>query len=222
MATQRNDRRLARLPGEIACALLLLFVAQSHAGYMAPVSVDGRDWLQPLDFVDTSWNDVAAVCDPVTGICSGSLNGGSLDGWTWASLLDVTSLFNSFLPVGQQLTPPESLDEYYLPAATEFLSAGFAPTETYFDPFTFDSYSAVNGLTRTALSDSAYSGNVRDGDSIYVWDHIRVGTGTTPKDASLADTGHFFFRGPAFPVPAPGSGILVAMGFAWLLRARRR
>lgn len=206
----------------IISAVMLLIAINAHAGYMSPVSVEGRDWLQPRDFVDTSWNEVASVCDPVTGTCSGNLNGDSLDGWTWASLLDVTYLFNSFLSAGNQLTPPGSIRERYLGAATEFILAGFIPTEYYYEPRTADRYAAVNGLTRTSIQAGAYSGNWIDGDSIYVWDHIRVGVGTSGKETGFVDTGHFFFRGPAFPVPEPASEALIAAALACLIRIRSR
>ena len=53
--------------------------------------------LTPLDFSNTSWSDVAEVCDPVSGVYTGSLVGESLDGWLWASTDDVASMLNYFL-----------------------------------------------------------------------------------------------------------------------------
>ncbi len=203
--------------------MLLLTALPAQATFLPTVTVDGREWQQPANFIWTSWNEVAAVCDPITGACSGDLNGGSLDGWTWATLLDVNYLFNNFLPPAEQLVPPDAIEDLYIPAATDFFEALFFATATYYDPVTFDTYFEVTGMTRTALQDSAYGGSVRDGDSIYVRDHIRIGTATYDKGREDSRVGHFFFRGPAFPAPAPASLALLLAGLAgvWASRLRR-
>ncbi|KZX58327.1 hypothetical protein A3709_02370 [Halioglobus sp. HI00S01] len=41
------------------------------------VEVDGREWLQPMEFLNLSWLDVAAICDSNTGACNGML--GAID-----------------------------------------------------------------------------------------------------------------------------------------------
>ncbi len=64
---------------------------------MAPATVNGVEWLQPVDFVNLSWNDINTVCDATSGFCNGSLNGNDITGWTWASLDDANGLFNYFL-----------------------------------------------------------------------------------------------------------------------------
>lgn len=60
------------------------------------VTIDGKEWLQPADFVGYTFDQVNAVCP--TGVCSGSLPGSTFDltGYTWASIMDVSSLFNAY------------------------------------------------------------------------------------------------------------------------------
>lgn len=60
------------------------------------VIVDGKEWLQPLDFVNYSYDQVSAVCPD--GACSGKLPGSAFDltGYTWGSILDVSRLFNAY------------------------------------------------------------------------------------------------------------------------------
>jgi hypothetical protein len=74
-------------------------VASSEVFYIMPVfkqftdtvTVDGKEWLQPKDFINYSYNEVSAVCP--AGACSGSLPGSTFDltGYTWASIDDMDS-----------------------------------------------------------------------------------------------------------------------------------
>ncbi len=80
--------------------LFLLGCSTAHAGLMPSVEVGGREWLQPIDFTDLSWNDVSSVCDPLSGICNGSLNGIDLDGWIWAGQDETLELFGVYFPLG--------------------------------------------------------------------------------------------------------------------------
>lgn len=65
--------------------------------------VDGENqqWLQPKDFTGYTFNQVNAVCPDVA--CVGSLPGSTFDltGYTWASIMEVSSLFNAY-----GLSPP--------------------------------------------------------------------------------------------------------------------
>ncbi len=81
--------------------LAVIFTLCSTAALAQPVIKDGKEWLQPVDFVNLSWNDVALVCDPDTGLCDGELNNIDVTGYTWASVDDVNGLFNTY-----GVTPP--------------------------------------------------------------------------------------------------------------------
>jgi hypothetical protein len=83
----------------VVSGLLLLGSMSANA-----VIIDGKDWRQ---LTETNGrfksNEVATVCNTTTGACSGSLVStvlGSVDftGWTWASLHDVGTLFESLIP----------------------------------------------------------------------------------------------------------------------------
>jgi hypothetical protein len=79
-------------------------IASPATFYMMPifkpipdtVTVDGKEWLQPADFTDYTYEQVNAVCPG--GLCSGNLPGGTFDltGYTWASIEEVSALFNSY------------------------------------------------------------------------------------------------------------------------------
>jgi hypothetical protein len=60
------------------------------------VIVDGKEWLQPGNFISYSYDQVSAVCPD--GACSGKLPGSAFDltGYTWGSILDVSRLFNAY------------------------------------------------------------------------------------------------------------------------------
>ena len=60
------------------------------------VTVDGKEWLQPKDFVSYSYNQVSEVCPE--GVCTGKLPGSNvnLTGYIWASIDDAESLFSYY------------------------------------------------------------------------------------------------------------------------------
>ena len=61
-----------------------------------PVRVDGKEWLQPINFVNYSYDQISEVCP--RGICEGNLPGSNVDltGYFWASSKDVQSLFDLY------------------------------------------------------------------------------------------------------------------------------
>jgi len=74
----------------------LLLAVQAATAWADPVIRGGKEWLQPADFTSLTWNEVAAVCPPPGGACSGFLNGIDVTGYSWASVDDVNALFNSY------------------------------------------------------------------------------------------------------------------------------
>jgi hypothetical protein len=66
--------------------------------FVNAVIVDGKEWLQPADFTGYIFQQINDVCPAPAGVCSGSLQGSTFDltGYTWASIMDVSSLFNAY------------------------------------------------------------------------------------------------------------------------------
>jgi len=102
--------------------LLRKFRASSEVFYLMPVFKDypratlGNEprtitsegahqlWLQPADFLNYSYNQVAEVCPD--GVCSGGLPGSStfdLTGYLWASSEDVELLFLAYQQAGKNM-----------------------------------------------------------------------------------------------------------------------
>ncbi len=103
--------------------LAVIFTLYSTAALAQPVIIDGKEWLQPVDFVNLSWNDVALVCNPGTGLCDGELNNIDVTGYTWASVDDVIRLFNAY-----GVTPP-------LSSPSQFLLVGSSWAPLFFGDF---------------------------------------------------------------------------------------
>jgi len=188
----------------------LCITVPARAAYMSPVTVDGRDWLQPIDFINTSWNDVAAVCDAASGACNGSLNGDDLTGWTWASVEDTNYLFDYF----RDNYPGTQLAAYAV-----FNIAKFEPTFEYYAPG--EGWVNLTGITRTMAGPGrADVGDVQWASSFgYNLSYLSApGFYSLDTSLELDSTGHFFFRGPAFGVPAPSTLAIVALALLPLLR----
>ncbi|MCR9105489.1 MAG: hypothetical protein NXI15_09375 [Gammaproteobacteria bacterium] len=98
------------------------------------VIADGKEWVQtslfqrPSGLDNNAWaSEIFAVCpEAAGGVCSGSLQGYSMSGWTFASFADITALFNSFIP-GAPLGPEPYLFNFstFQPWARAPLDAGF-------------------------------------------------------------------------------------------------
>lgn len=67
------------------------------------ITVEGKEWLQPMDFTNHSYNQVSEVCPD--GVCSGTLPGSSKDltGYMWASSDDVGLLFQAYRKAGRAI-----------------------------------------------------------------------------------------------------------------------
>lgn len=76
--------------------VILLFTCWAGSAKAAVVTLNGVEWQQPDSFDSSSWNDISAVCDYISGACNGSLHGIDLTGWTWASVDDLNDLFNAY------------------------------------------------------------------------------------------------------------------------------
>jgi hypothetical protein len=128
----------SKILGLLAMGLLAgPMVAQS-----ASVIVGGKEWRQPADTFGSSWDDTAAICDPTTGVCSGTLSG-----WTWASNNDIQALFERLIRPGTTEFPTPTSN--YSELNSVDIDTAFSPG--YFDPtyHAFGVFEFVRGWSRT-------------------------------------------------------------------------
>jgi hypothetical protein len=102
------------------------------------VTADGKEWLQPADFLGYTYDQVSVTCP--AGVCSGTLPGSTFDltGYTWASIDEVSALFNSY-GLSQPFTGPFQ-ERFNDPNVNAAIAQDFAITaeECYGDcPVTF-------------------------------------------------------------------------------------
>jgi hypothetical protein len=90
----------------------------------AAIVVADKKWLQPAEFTDRSWNDIASICNPTTGLCNGALNGTDITGYQWARR---TAVWDLFVVCGVTGTPYYAF-EFFSAWAPAFQS-DFTPTE---------------------------------------------------------------------------------------------
>lgn len=80
--------------------ILLVFIV--YSSYVTSVwsgpTINGLEWRQVTETSTISWNEVSTVCNQSTGVCNGSIETVDFTGWTWASVDEVTDLFNAILP----------------------------------------------------------------------------------------------------------------------------
>jgi hypothetical protein len=196
----------------IIAALLILGSASSpvSAGSIITdtISADGRVWVQPDVFYPQSgvlsWYDVDAMCP--AGICSGDwdINGTIYDmnGWMWASVDDVNSLFNSYL-VGDILG--SGPDYYWGNGITEvFFDDGWRPT---FEAVTgnYISVSAWTSTTNPEFPDFAYEGSVSDatsGINTDQWQTSAYGHKNSYHSTLPSLRGAWLYREQEIPLPS--------------------
>ncbi len=197
--------------------LAVIFTLFSTAALAQPVIKDGKEWLQPADFVNLSWDDVAVVCDPVTGLCDGTLKTVDVTGYTWASVDEVSGLFNSY-GVSPPLSGADTVSQAGSSWAPSFLQH-FPPTAV------FPGLMSVRGWARTRPSGEAYVPFVTDSFPDASPDDARTSL-TSPVTFSRRDLGVWLYRsrpiaGPA-PVPTVPTYVLIFTVLGLLAIATRR
>jgi hypothetical protein len=199
--------------------LMFCWAGSASAALMAPVAVNGNEWLQPADFIGLSWNDIFAVCG--AGPCMGDLTVPyrgtyEMDGWTWASNEQVQSLFNTF--TGRNDTAPAEFVEAY---------SAWAPAVLAVFNFTISGF----GLDTVAGWSSSLDARGR-GYTPFVRDDNGDGPGSLGNDAlstrqtsfvfqSFESEGGWFVR-DAQQVPIPPTIPLLGVGLAALGYSRRK
>lgn len=215
------NRRL-RLCKILAGIGFSLISVSSMAGLITDVvTVDNKDWAKPADFLSSTWAEVDTVCPRLSdGICSGTLNGFDMNGWTWASVTDVRSMFE-----GQYIQPTE-WENFSLGADIEFVQniiGDFGATRHYLDVL-----EVLDGWSRDLRVADNYSNNYSiwvsvldckrtdldgcDLDAVYDY--------AAPKTVDDNQVGAWFYR-DAISVPEPSSLAIFALGVAGLMVRRK-
>lgn len=209
-----------KLIGRVLAVLAFGWAGSTSAALMPPVSVDGREWLQPADFLNLGWSDIATACHPGTGVCNGSLGGNLLTGWTWAGIPDVNALFTSFgIPGFTGSGPGFTVD----------LTASAAWAPNFLGSFVATRGSnEVAGILRDlslpSLIDQPAVGIVTDNGLSVVLNLAFDGATTAAALANMDNpdpaTGGWFYRDAA-QAPSPASLLLLGTGLAALGFNRR-
>jgi len=114
------------------------------------VTFNGNVWAQADLFLNTSRDQVNAVCPSPERLCNGFLNGYDVNGWMWASIEDVSGLLSALGHPGLSYPPEGVYGEPSSDWAPAFFDLGFRHT--------FDSagiaYIALTSKTDDSCSES--------------------------------------------------------------------
>lgn len=186
-------------------AITLLVAAPSWA-----VVVDGREWLQPADYTNLSWDAIDAQCPAPDRLCtSGPIAG--IAGYTWASTAETTDMLASYG------APPPTTSEIGSSWAPAILDV-FTPT--YEGP----NHHELVGWTSTPHANPALGSGIAIFDELDAGDqdsHQLVAHNAANPQALY---GAMFFRVPSAlqAVPAVGPYGLVITMFGLTIVALRR
>jgi hypothetical protein len=203
----------------MAVLVLTAWAGSTSAALLPPVSVNGKEWLQPLDFTSYSWNTISTVCNTTTGACNGSLGGNDMTGWTWADVDAVNGLFNTYISdaggnayYGYPLSGPSGafeLNSTWAPAILSDFQAtgvtgnqlmGWLSTEIYPTAAYVGTVTDFNAPSSDSASTDGFSAKVNAGFGVGAW----------------------FVRDAPSGVPVPGTLFLLGLGLLGLRVSRQR
>lgn len=181
------------------------------------VTVEGLEWAQPDLFVGLLWSDINAVCPG--GVCgSQTLNGNDMHGWSWATVGDLTRLFNHYIGYDALGPEPErwvgSGDDFSVSAA--FFADGWRTTldQRRIGPLTMGLVSDSDAVTPIIgmLDTFGFFGDILVDTADTGWETRVYFVGYRPG----TEPGAWFYRTPGGAVPIPSTLILVGLGLIGL------
>ena len=207
---------MSNLIGRLLVVLVLGWAGSASAIPITDiVMVDGREWAQPIELKDHSWNEFNNACPG--GVCGGLIGSTDVNGWTWATSADVAALFNSFIGSNELVAPIDSYSvAYNSPWADAF-------TTVFLSTYYGDWIDGVWGVTNDVLPGapgSAETGTLAKLNDYYKCCGVDVASigRAINKNEVLNTSGAWMYRDPsAAPTPAtlPLLGIgLAAMGYS--------
>ncbi len=137
--------------GRISSIALATCVSSAMAQIQPFDDGQGRQWRHLTDLTNLTWEQVAQVCPPDGGPCSGTLRGIDVTGLRWASQQDVLELFALTVP---EIEPSGFVEgPGYVLQGLGFLSGTFRPTWEYYT--TFGGYLYIAGWCRDTTLNEA-------------------------------------------------------------------
>jgi hypothetical protein len=206
-----------------AVALLVLGMSAGTVQAYSIVTVGTQEWLQPTDFQNLSWNEIAGVCSPTNGVCgNGILGATNMDGWTWASNDEMYVFFNSVAGTSLNGVDWYSVEPMgtYLPL---FTNIGFGTRQWAINGYL---NTVVDGFTRTRRDLSSTTMYGTAGVTSYFYGCPSCTPGEDEIYASftgdtLSKPGGWFFRAASPEVPVPATLSLVGLSLLALGYSRR-
>lgn len=223
---------MLRLIGRSLVVLAFGWVGPASALHI-PVTVNGQEWLQPLDFVNLTWSGISQVCAPSSGLCGGELNGMDVTGYTWASISDLQSLFNYY--IGSELLGPghgqHAEDEsIWAPA---FFADGWVSVYGDASVIHLTGGMVRNSYFTTEHGQLTYLSYLEDRWGVPEYDLPNIDVVSADTDvgpqlsvgSSYSSVGAWFFRNQSEPpteAPTPATVSLLGLGLATLVYSRRK